>query len=173
MYTISTFAKDKIKELNGIPQSSIGAPCPMVIADEQNLAVAFYLEVRDDDWDGSTVRVVNPESEGEPFAVVNFINSIAYYHGAPNDESFSGHPLWRRGLKPYGAFEIINSSWLKHFIKMNRVHPYHKDENFAQYRHFILPFHDTTFECIAENYAVSTGVGSLREAAREIINKMK
>lgn len=173
MYKIGASAKDKVNELKDIPQSSIGAPCPIVIADEYNLSIAFYLEIRDETWDGTTVRVVGPDSEGEPFAVVRFIRAIAYYHGAPNDEAFGGHPLADRGLEPYGTYEVYNSSWLQHLIEMNRVHPYHKDEHFAQFRHFILTFHDTTFECIAENYSISTGIGSLREAAKTILQEMK
>jgi len=62
MYTISASANDEVKELKDIPQSSIGAPCPTIIADEYNLAVAFYLEVRDEAWDSTTVRVVGPDS---------------------------------------------------------------------------------------------------------------
>ncbi len=173
MYKIRASAKDDVKELKDIPQSSIGAPCPTIVADEYHLTVAFYLEVRDENWDGTTVRVVGPDSVGEPFAAVKFIHAIAYYHGAPNDEAFGGHPLANRGLEPYGTFEVHNSSWLQHLIEMNRVHPYHKDEHFAQYRHFVLTFHDTTFECIAEGYSVSTGVGSLREVARKLILEMK
>ena len=88
MYLIGTFAHDKVTALADMPQSSIGAPCPVVIADEHHLAVAFYVEVRDEQWDGTTVRVVGPESEGEPFAVVTFKRPLAYFHGPPNDEAF-------------------------------------------------------------------------------------
>jgi|GEM_PF-7085066 len=39
---------------------------------------------------------------------------------------------------------------------MNTVHPHHRDEAFAELKHFVLPFHDTTFECVARGYAVET-----------------
>jgi len=173
MYLIGIFAKDKVVKLEGLPQSSVGAPCPTVIADEHHLMVAFYLEVRDDKLDGTTVRVVGPETEGEPFAIVTFKGTLAYFHGPPNDEAFGGHPLAKRGLGPYGAFEVKNSTWLQHLTKMNRVHPYHKDAHYAAYRHLILTFHDTTFECITKTYEIVAGVGSLRGAMDTMIGTMK
>jgi hypothetical protein len=173
MYKIGLFAKDSVETLQDTPQSSIGAPCPMIVADEQNLVLAFYLEVRDDKWDGTTVRVVGTDSTGEPHAIVTFKHAIAHFHGPPNDEAFSGHPLQKRGLTPYGSFEIKHSSWLNCLMEMNRVHPYHKDDHFKEYRHFVFSFHDTTFECIAEGFEFSTGVGSLREAMAATMNQMK
>lgn len=173
MYKIGAFAGDRVEKLKDVPQSSIGAPCPMIIDDEFHLVLGFYLEVRDDNWDGTTVRVVSPDSQGEPHAIVNFTHPVAHLHGPPNDEAFSGHPLHKRGLGPYGAFEIKNSTWLNLLMKMNRVHPCHKDERFKDYKHFIFSFHDTTFECIAEGYELSMGRGSLREAMASALNQMK
>ena len=34
--------KDKVVELENLPQSSVGAPIPMVLAGEHNLLLAFY-----------------------------------------------------------------------------------------------------------------------------------
>jgi len=163
----------RMEKLKDVPKSSIGAPCPMVLADEQHLALTFYLESPPPDWDGTTVRIVGPDSSGEPNAIVTFKHAVAYFHGPPNDEAFTGHPLAKRGLTPHGAFEIRDSSWLNTLMKMNRVHPCHKDEQFKRYRHFIFSFHDTTFECIAEGYAIVTGAGSLREAIASTLGKMK
>jgi hypothetical protein len=173
MYSIGPLAKDEVVPLSDMPQSSIGAPCPVVVADESYLAVAFYLEVRDDNWDGTSVRVVGPETEGEPFAIVAFRRPRAHFFGPPNDEAFSGHPLESRGLSPYGAFEIRHSSWLQYLVKMNRVHRYHQDRHFANDRHFVLTFHDSTFECIAEGYNIIIGVGSRRSAMNKMIEGME
>jgi len=38
---------------------------------------------------------------------------------------------------------------------MNAVHPRHSDAHFAALRHFVLTFHDATFECVAASYSVS------------------
>ena len=55
--------------------------------------------------------------------------------GPPNDEAFSGHPLASRGLHPYGAFKIENSSWIRHLEKMNSVHPNHHPERYFKLQH--------------------------------------
>lgn len=156
---------DTVRPLAGFPQSSIGAPIPLVIASEQALFIAFYLDGRDPDWDGTTCKVVTPDTEDEAVAVVCFSGASAHFFGPPNDEAFRGHPLAGRGLRPYGAFEVFSSSWVRALERMNSVHPYHRPERFADCRHFILTFHDSIFECVADNYTVERTAGNLRTVA--------
>jgi hypothetical protein len=161
MYTVD--GRDRVVELDDLPQSSVGAPCPHVLASEHELLVAFYVEERPADWDGKSVRVVGPTSIGEPAALVRFSGAYASMFGPPNDEAFSGHPLEQRGLHPYGAFEIRESSWVRQLERMNSVHPYHRPEHFSAYRHFVLGFHDSTFECVAKGYSFELTTGPLTE----------
>lgn len=35
---------------------------------------------------------------------------------------------------------------------MNRVHARHRDEDLGGLRHIIIPFHDSTFECVAPRW---------------------
>lgn len=159
-YTVDD--RDSVQQLADFPQSSVGAPTPTIIASEQTLFVAFYIEQRDPNWDGTTCKVVTPDTNDEPVAVIRFIRATAHFFGPPNDEAFSGHPLAKRGLKPYGAFEVLSSSWIRALESMNSVHPCHRPESFSSCRHFIVTFHDTIFECIAHNFAVEQPSGSLR-----------
>lgn len=159
MYTVDT--RDKVVQLGDVPQSSVGAPCPSIVAGEHHLSVAFFLEEALPGWDGSTVRVVGLDSQGEPAAVVRFSHPYASMFGPPNDEAFSGHPLASRGLTPYSAFEVMNSSWIRVLARMNAVHPHHSTKLFSTYRHFVLSFHDTTFECVAKGYSVEVSEGSV------------
>jgi hypothetical protein len=64
MYSVDE--KDRVVPIKDIPQSSIGAPIPIVLSDEFVTIVAFYLENMSDGWDGTSVRVVGKETEGEP-----------------------------------------------------------------------------------------------------------
>ena len=162
-YTVDD--RDSVEVLAGFPQSSVGAPAPVVIASEHALFVAFYLERRDPNWDGTTCKVVTPDTSDEPVAVVRFSRAKVHYFGPPNDEAFSGHPLSERGLRPYGAFEVLSSSWIRALERMNSVHPYHRPEHFAECRHFILTFHDSIFECVAHSFSVENSSGSLRSVA--------
>jgi hypothetical protein len=96
--------KDRVVQLADLPQSSIGAPLPLVLADEHVVVMAYYLEERDPSWDGTTVRIVDPISSDEPVAIVRFRRCRTHMFGPPNDEAFSGHPLAARGLSAYRAF---------------------------------------------------------------------
>lgn len=147
-----------------MPQSSVGAPLPHVFADEHRLLIGYIVEVYDPDWDGSTVRVVGPESDCETCALVEVEGSLAFKFGPPNDEAISGHRLHKKGLTPYSSFEVINSKWIAELETANRVHPHHRPERFAGYRHIILTFHDSTLEFIATEFTVRQVEGSIRAA---------
>jgi hypothetical protein len=164
MYTID--ARDQVKELADVPQSSVGAPLPLILAAEGKLVVAYLVEAREPGWDGSSVRVVTQADEDELAARVEFVRPYAHQFGPPNDEAFSGHPLASRGLHPYGAFEVLQSSWIRALERMNAIHPQHRPDHFSAYRHFILAFHDSTFECVAQGYTVETGYGPLDKLVR-------
>ena len=153
--------RDEVIEIENVPQPSIGAPLPIVLSDEHKILLAYIVEDTPSDWNGSSVRVVDPSTSGEPLALVEFSSYSSFMFGAPNDEAFAGHPLASRGLQPYGAFQIENSSWVGQLERMNSVHPYHKPERFARLKHFIFTFHDSTFECVAGSFTVSEHEGSL------------
>ena len=99
----------------------IGAPEPFVIADENFVVLAYYMEDHSHPWNG-TPRIISPIDSNEPIAIVRF-DAHNHMFGPPNDEAFSGHPLARRGLTPYGAFQIEHSSWIRQLERMNSVHP--------------------------------------------------
>lgn len=90
--------------------------------------------------------------------------------GYPNDEALPGHPLYAKGLGPYGVFEVINSSWVKRLTEQNRVaFPNTPD---STRRHFIITFHDSTFECIARGLKASLGTEPFVEIFAGITRKM-
>ena len=159
MYEIDD--EDRVTILAGVPQSSVGAPNPLVMSDGLNVVLAYYLQDAPADWDGTWARVVGPTTEGEPAALVRFDLCIAHQFGPPNDEAFAGHPLASRGLEPYGAFEIVASSWIRRLERMNRVHPAHRPESFAAFRHLVFTFHDDTFECVCKSFSVTVTEGSI------------
>ena len=167
MYEIDE--KDRVIFLEDLPQSSTGAPQPFVMADERLTILAYYLENRDPDWDGSYVRVLGPTNADEPLALVRFFSCRAHMFGPPNDEAFHGHPLASRGLEPYRAFRIEHSSWIRHLERMNSVHPRHRPESFEKLQHFIFAFHDSTFECVCKSYEIQTTRGAIASAVPEML----
>lgn len=145
----------------GIPAPSSGAPLPVLLADEHAAVVAYYGNNVDPTWDGTTVRMVDVENADEPIAIVRFDRCYATLFGPPNDEAFSGHPLASRGLTPYAMFHVRFSSWVAAVERMNEVHPHHSSRPFREMTHYVLAFHDSTFECIARGYRVSRTRGSV------------
>lgn len=166
--------KDEVLELGNVPQSSVGAPIPVVLSGEHNILLAYYLQDYDEDWNGTWVREVSIDSSNEIVAVINFNHCTAKYFGPPNEEAFSGHPLYKRGLGPYGSFEILQSSWIRKLEKLNSVHPYHKKERYMNNkRHFVFSFHDSIFECIAWDFEVELLRGSVKDAIPYMTKKLK
>jgi hypothetical protein len=169
MYSVDD--RDQVAEPPDIPQSSVGAPLPLVVADEQHVLLAYLVEVKDASWNGTTVRVVTNRSP-EPVALVEFTRPRAHYLGPANDEAFDGHPLAARGLEPYGAFEVRESSWIRELERRNRVHPNNDAGRYAELRHFIFTFHDSTFECIARGLRVSLHDGPLLSVVTEMTRRL-
>jgi len=158
MYKIGR--KDRVENLADVPQSSVGAPLPVVVSNDYK-AILAYLREPVGDWDGTTVQMVGPESV-EPAAIIEFKLCYVYTFGSPNDEVFDSHPLYKRGLSPYGAYEIKNSSWIRQLERMNSVHPRHDPERFWRRHHYIFAFHDSTFECVADGLRIIETSGSMK-----------
>ena len=171
MYSLTS--TDRPLEVTSAPQSSVGAPCPRLLAGEHTLHLVYYVEESRLAPPWSEVQP-RPEATGDSddlCAVVEFSRPYAHMFGPPNDEAFSGHPLAARGLTPYSVFEVDGSSWVKTLERMNSVHPYHRPERFAAFKHFIFSFHDNTFECIAEAFSVSLCRGSVQRVLSAAANE--
>lgn len=157
--------RDEVIVLTTAPCPDIGAPLPLVVADEHHLLLAYLVSEPDPTWDGRYTTVVSPDSDGLAVAIVRFHRPSAHLFGPPNDEAFAGHPLAARGLRPYRVFEVRHSSWVRKYERMNSVHPRHDRERYLDgRRHFVFAFHDSTFECVAEWFEVEMFRGSMRAA---------
>ncbi len=159
---------DRVVELPDMSLFSIGAPCPLILQNDDTLILAFYVEPNDEAWDGTTVRIVGSDTEGELAAIVRFRICLASMFGPPNDETSSGHPLSRRGLESHSANVIENSSWIRSLIKMNSVNPYHNPDNYKRYKHFVFTFKESTFECVADGYEIYTKQSSISSLLPEM-----
>lgn len=140
MYAIDE--RDTVRKLD-LPEMDPNAPYPHVTADEHEMRLSY--DLAPEDWDAPKWRRIEITFQGGPQYV---------YFGGPNDEALDGHPLYSRGLEPYDVFEVINSSWIRSMERMNSVHPSHNPARFQRLKHYIFTFHDSTFECIAEGFAV-------------------
>ena len=128
--------RDKVIEIRTVPQSSVGAPSPIILSDEHRILLAYIIQAPAES---------SLEQEGEDFALIEFQRYRSFMFGSPNDEAFSGHPLASRGLHPYACFQIEASSWIRRLERMNSVHFGHDPSRFARYNHYVFAFHDSTF----------------------------
>ncbi len=132
-----------------------GAPLPHLLQSDSRTFLVFFLARIDPNWDGTYVHVRHPGGpEIEMLGVVEFKRCICTKMGTPNDEVLHGHPLHGKGLVGYQAQTVENSTWLKELEAINAAHTYYKPDRWRTLKHYILPFHDTTFECVAEDFKV-------------------
>lgn len=173
MYSVGPFAHDSVLALGDIPHPSVDAPRPIIVAGEDHLFVLYLLQSVPEGWYDTWVKIISPDAHGEPFALIVFHHPLLYCRGIPDDEALHGHPLYKRGLRPNGAFEIQNSSWQEVLMKMSPLQAAHRSESYHRYRHFVLAFQDTTFECLAETYSIRLGRGNILDAAARVLDEMR
>ena len=83
-------------------------------------------------------------------AVIELVQCSITKFGYPNDEAWSHIPR-TRGLS-YGVFEVQNSTWKVELMGLNRFA--FPDTKESRSRHFLFLFHDSSFECIAQDLQV-------------------
>jgi len=84
-------------------------------------------------------------------AVVRFKRCNISKFGYPNDEAWSGIPR-TKGLD-YGCYEILDSPWPAELCELNK-HSFPNSKPSTELRHFLFLFHDSSFECLAEDYSM-------------------
>jgi hypothetical protein len=132
-----------------------GAPLPHLLRNDHRCLLTFYVREPDPAWDGTSVTMKDPGSgQAESLALVEFAGCVSARLGSPNDEVFGGHPLSGKGLDGYTAQEVLNSRWLAELEAINSVHRCYDPARWRRRHHYVLWFHDTTFECVAESFQV-------------------
>jgi hypothetical protein len=139
-----------------------GAPMPHLLTNGYRTFLLFYLP-NDYSEDGRT----------ESVALVQFHRCMSSKLGDPNEEVFHGHPLNGKGLEPYTAQIVRNSRWIKELESINKVHSQYNQELWRSLNHYILWFHDDTFECIAKSYEVEVFQKSMDEVLGEAAKRIR
>lgn len=138
--------RDAVVELGDIPKPRGGAPMPFILADDGILLLSYFVPSEASADAGEKLTA----------AILRFDLPLMHLFGPPNDEAIRGHPLWHRGLESYGTYRVDQSSLLRRLAAMNRVHPRNDPAAFDKFQHYIVTFEDSTFECVARSYEVST-----------------
>lgn len=122
-------------ELQFVPDT--GAPNPVLLQTDSSAALLFG--ARERLKDGTLSQV-----DGN--AVIRFPTCHVTKFGYPNDEAASGIPRFQ-GVA-YGTYEVSGSSWIEEIREQNR-HSFPDTPYLVDAKHFVFAFHDSTFECIA------------------------
>jgi hypothetical protein len=80
-------------------------------------------------------------------AIVEFQGCLISKFGYPNDEAAMGIPKYKDF--GYDICEVKNSEWIKELETLNSYS--FPNTSYAGFRHFIIFFHDSTFECVARD----------------------
>lgn len=136
--------------LDDLPPCNPGSPEPMVVGDGRSVRLSYITDLPPD-----TRRIT-----------VTFTGVDSMTFGGPSDETLHGHRLWDKGLELYFWHEVIASRWIETRAHEDAVHDQHRPAVFARLRHFIVTFHDETFECLARD--VMLGPPMLETAVDEV-----
>jgi hypothetical protein len=106
-----------------VPEPDVENPLPIVLAKDGTVVLSYkaFFARRD------------------AHIIVSFHVAFAHRFGPPDKRGLATHPLSARGLKPDGAFEATNSSWIQSSFT-------------GKGRHYVFTFRDAVFECAAEGY---------------------
>ena len=94
-------------------------------------------------------------SEQEAVGLVAFDGCRSTCFGPPGEE---GHRLEGSGWDAYTPLRVVNSPWVERMFGTA-----------AGLTHFLFPFHDTTFECIAQSFETSRLPGSMAAAVQAAV----
>ena len=144
--------RDSVAELTGFPFPCVVEPEPQLVSDEYELVLAYRID-RPREW--------RMTSDGEQFAVVRFEEAHLHQFAWFTDEDFHRHPLYARGLHPYGGFEVRDSSWIRALREESGARPGHDPDGLFRMRHFVFVFTRRTLECVAPDCGFTVHPGPL------------
>ena len=153
--------KEIAKEIEwSLPWDS-GVYAPSVISDGDKLLLVYGTREIHPSYNKSTMKIIGDAQSDGFMAIIEFLGWVDFKFGMLDEETISS-PHYIEGLQPYQAYEVQNSQWLENLKLL--LSPKRKWDN---YRHFVLGFHDTRFECIAKSYSIEA-YGSKNEKVFEI-----
>jgi hypothetical protein len=146
----------KVVEIMNVFTMDAGAPQPLLIFNEHDTTLMFLL-----DADASSPEDSFDDADEKLVGVLKFTNCIKLSSGVPSNETLAGHPYFAAGLESYSFYEVEDSDLIRQLMLVQSVHPYYDPTKWSKYKHFIITFHDSTFECVATGYSFKRISGEL------------
>jgi hypothetical protein len=151
-----------------------GTPKPCLLQSEQKAFLTFFLTKDRFDWEKSTFVPIQDQADPSQrnIAVVDFRRCVVAKMGDPNDEVHHGHSWNGKGLDSYTAQRVVNSRWIDEIQTINRVHQCFDPDFWKTLNHYVLWFHDSTFECIAQSFHVTFPEKSFSEILIDLCGQL-
>jgi len=151
-----------------------GAPDPHVFSHQRRAVLLYWAAGAEKRWPippEDSKRTPDGPRSGK-IAVVDFGLCYAVRFGGPNEEVFEGNPLFGKELKANRAHEVAHSRWLQQIEDINCCHANYRPEDWKRFRHFLLVFHDHTFECLAVEFTTEVREGTMRSVAVTVLDSL-
>ena len=171
--------QDRVTELHLGFMPDAGASGAVLLQSEYSVFLLFNA-VSDD---------VRPSGHLEDLGVgiLEFTRKVTTRFGYPNDEGRNEHPLYHRGLSDigYGVCEVLRSSWAAEWAAITRKSANRIlggedsmafkrwETSHAVHRHFLVAFHDSTFECVAADMKASVDARPWREVLADTVERLE
>ncbi|PWG78231.1 hypothetical protein [Pararcticibacter amylolyticus] len=157
----------RLVEIKGLFEMDAGAPSPLIISNDTELVVCFYV-------DNEVMTDLSERNTGYEIGVVviKFKGYLYYNFGLPGNETLRGHPYYKLGIKSFGFYELLDSDLINKLKQIEKVHPYYNAAKWDGFRHFILTFHDNMFECVSSEFDVIREEMSVYNKAYSVLSSI-
>jgi hypothetical protein len=105
-------------------------PAPILLTNEYHASLIFNLVDDCGGRNGLGIVICRP---------------IKIKFGSPNDHGLPNHELFQYGLDYYNAYEVRDSPWIRRVYSPETIAS-------SAIKHLVITFHDSTFECLTEDY---------------------
>jgi len=138
---------DEIVELDLGVRPDAGVSGAVVLQTESMTILTFIAVCSTSETSPRGDKYLEPDQR----AIVEFQRCLLTRFGHPNDEARWGIPKYAGSS--YGIYEVKDSSWIKEVVAANR-HSFPATPDDYVRRHFLFAFHDSTFECLADDLSI-------------------
>jgi hypothetical protein len=148
-------------DLGFVPEAAVSGP--IFFQAERSAYLTF----------NATHKTRNGRFEDAGTAVVEIPNCLITRLGYPNDDGRSGYPFYK-GLD-YGVYEILNSLWVRQLMEFKRTRFPKPAADWwgLEGRHFLVTFHDSTFECISSNLNATSTKEPLESVIQNLLKRIQ
>jgi hypothetical protein len=155
-------------EIKGLFEMDPGSPSPIILSNDNELFLSFYAE-KDGSFEEPHQRNTIYDTG---IIVLKFYSFLKYSFGVPSNETIQGHPYFKLGLNSFSFYELKNSDLIRSLQNIDKIHPYYNAEDWKDYKHFILTFHDNMFECVAKSFEIAEENTSIYHQVGIMLNEL-